>query len=119
MLSIELGPSDDEEEEGGGHLLKRQQRSTFASRSKDKVIRSLHLTSCSTDVSFEGSLSVGSSTDGGGGEGGGESGQGSFQLISRENSADIDEVGEDLAAVASSSSILTKCNNKEDREAIQ
>ena len=90
-----------EEEEGGGHhLLRHQQRvkkgpataTGFRARSKDKVIRSLHLTSCSTDVSFEGSLSASSSsTD----DGGGESRQGSFQLISRENSADVEVKGDE------------------------
>ena len=49
-------------------------------RSRGEVIRSLHQTSsCSTDVSFEGSLSVGSSTDSGGG--GGEQGCNSIDFF--------------------------------------
>ena len=49
-------------------------------RSRGEVIRSLHQTSsCSTDVSFEGSLSVGSSTDSGGG--GGEQGCNSIEFF--------------------------------------
>ena len=103
-----------EEEEGGGHhLLRHQQRvkkgpataTGFRARSKDKVIRSLHLTSCSTDVSFEGSLSASSSsTD----DGGGESRQGSFQLISRENSADVEVKGDEGSR---SSNFATGCSN--------
>ena len=83
--------SDDDDEAAAGHLLQRRQRAAAATakkkesspggprRSKDKVLRSLLLTSCSTDVSFEGSLSSSSS---------GESGHGSFQLNSRENSVE-------------------------------
>jgi histone-lysine N-methyltransferase SETD7 len=68
---------DDDEDRHREHLLQQKKcrgsgtglngkvTNRFNSRSKDKVIKSLQLTSCSTDDSFEGSLSVTSTSSDG------------------------------------------------------